>query len=215
MTPDALVHEEGWPHAEIHLPEDLSRFNNWLLETILPYIKGNVLEMDSGTGEMSALFSMLDVRLHLNDISKYNRDRLRERFNDMATVKAVRNINLQSKAFTKTYSSYLGKFSTLIALNVSDHGLYDKTAILNAKELLRGGGYLIIIVPAYTAMYHGFGNNEEGWKKYNRSRLNKLLGADLEIMKVRYLNINESKPEDFCKRLGLSVLAVARKNTER
>jgi 2-polyprenyl-3-methyl-5-hydroxy-6-metoxy-1,4-benzoquinol methylase len=68
-----------------------------------------------------------------------------------------------------------GTFDTVYALNVVEHIKDDNLAISNAKKLLKHDGNIIILVPAYQALYNRFDIVLEHYRRYNEQRLNSLL----------------------------------------
>ena len=70
----------------LHLVEaHLGRYNRWMFEQLAPAISGRILEIGSGTGNMSAF--MLDApRLALTDIEPESLADLRAKFGDRPGV---------------------------------------------------------------------------------------------------------------------------------
>jgi SAM-dependent methyltransferase len=212
MDPVVLSETKSELPALIQLPQDLPRLNNWLFETAHPYITGKVLELNSGSGEFSSHLALHKIKVHLSDAEKNNRDILRKRFEGIPAFRGVHNIDFLRPDFTRFYSSGLGVFDTLLALNVAEYGFLVNPALDNAKQLLRKGGYLILIAPAFTALYHDLEETLEVWHKYNRRPLKRFLGAGLKIRLVRYFNIRENILDPQHNRFGASVLVIARKS---
>jgi hypothetical protein len=62
-------------------------------------------------------------------------------------------------------------------------------SIQNCRKLLRKNGNLIILVPAYPLLYNRFDKELEHYRRYTKSKLEKLLiTADFEIVKTQYFN---------------------------
>jgi SAM-dependent methyltransferase len=211
MSTDLIVENQPWALAVLQLPEDAAKLNNWLFETIQPFIKGRIMEMDSGVGAMTSFFVEKGISLRLSDTSKSNRDKLREIFRGLGPIKGIYNIDYHRPDFEQIYSSVIDVFNTVIALNIIDHGFYDKAALRNAKFLLRKRGHLMVVAPAYTAMYDGFDELPENLKKYNHQGLRNFLNNDFEILKARYFILKGNSRNPVANQLGLSVLAIARK----
>jgi SAM-dependent methyltransferase len=197
---------------EIEVPQDLPRLKEWLFETVHPYIHGKVLELNSGTGEFSSHLVLHEIKAHLSDAEKTNRDILRKRFEGDPNVRGVHHIDFLRPDFTQYYSSKLAIFDTLLALNVTEHGFIAKPVLDTAKQLLNKGGYLILIAPAYTAPYHGLEENLEDWQEFNRRPLKRFLGAGFKILMVRYFNIRDTITDPSHNRFGVSILVIARKS---
>lgn len=171
-----------------HLSE-AKRLNQWMFETIRPYVKGEVLEIGSGIGNISSFFVEAGIPITLSDLDLHYCSLLEKNFENENKVKGIYQLDLANSSFKSAYASLLGRFDTVFALNVVEHIPNDKLAIANAKLLLRRGGHLVVLVPAYTALYNGLDQGLEHWRRYNRHSLKKLLSKDFEILKTQYFNL--------------------------
>jgi len=70
-----------------------------------------------------------------------------------------------------------------------EHIPNDKLAIANAKLLLRTRGHLIVLVPAYTALFNDLDEGLDHFRRYNRESITKLLNKDFEILNTQYFNL--------------------------
>ncbi len=165
------------------------KFNNWMYETIKPYCTGNVLEIGSGIGNISQFFVDDKFQITLTDIRENYCDRLRQKFKNNTYVNAIQNMDLVADDFEQKYASSLNSYQTVFALNVVEHINDDNLAIANAKKLLKQGGNLIILVPAYQALYNQFDKSLEHYRRYNKTSLNTLFTNNkLAITRSQYFN---------------------------
>ena len=87
------------------------------------------------------------------------------------------------------YGDLLEKFDGLFALNVVEHIKDDTLAIANCKKLLRPGGRMLILVPAYQTLYNTFDEALEHYRRYNKKSLKKLFSDNqLQITHSQYFN---------------------------
>ena len=182
--------------------------NEWLYEIIEPYLKGRVLEVDSGPDTLSSIFVQRDRGIHLNNRSKVVRNQLRIKYKGVETIRSINRADFSKVDFEEVYSEKYRIFDTIIALNVVDTGHYDQSIIHHAKHLLRERGRLIVLAPAYTALYHTVEQGQEIWKKYNRKYVRKLITNNMEMLMTRYFILEDPLVYHHS---GLSVLAIARK----
>ena len=56
------------------------RFNKWMYETIQPYVKGNILEIGSGIGNISQYFLDDQQQITISDLRENYLDFLRNEF---------------------------------------------------------------------------------------------------------------------------------------
>ncbi len=194
-------------NLSIQPPMEVKSLNQWIFEKIRPYLKGRVLEMESGAGTFSEIFVEREIRIHLSESDRDCRKLLRERFKENPIMRAVHKIDFHQNSFEAAYSELTGVFDTVVFLNAVEKPPIDSMAVANASLLLRKGGHLIILAQAHTSLYQGLGNGWEEWKRYNREDLKSLLKSDYEVLMARYFNL----PSTFSQK-GLSVVAVGRKS---
>lgn len=97
-------------------------------------------------------------------------------------------LNLVDPNFDQHFGHLRNTFDTIFALNVVEHIKDDSLAVLNAKKLLKSGGHLIILVPAYQWMYNGFDTALEHFRRYTKESLIKLVKPHLEVIHKQYFN---------------------------
>lgn len=172
--------------------------NQQLYEIIEPWLKGRVLEINSTPESISTLFIQNGKAIHLSTPDKDLRVQLKNAYQSAGTVVKVHSLNLHRNDFEQAYPEEQARiFDTLLAINEP----CDKTTARNARHLLRVRGRLILLTPAYTAMYNGLEKDQDAWSMYNRRAIQHLLGDELEILSARSYNLS-----------SLSILTVARKN---
>jgi len=166
------------------------QLNDWMFETIHPYVKGRILEIGSGIGNISGCFVKHDVPLYVSDYSDHYCNLLQQRFVNEPLVRDVFQIDLATLDFENRYAPLIGRFDTVFALNVIEHIGNDGWAIANCKKLLAPGGHLIILVPAYQLLYNGFDKELEHFRRYTRTSLKNLfLAQHFKIIKSWYFNL--------------------------
>jgi SAM-dependent methyltransferase len=165
------------------------RFNRWMYETIKPYLKGEVLEIGSGIGNISRLLVDDGFEVTLSDYDAGYCNKLKESFSAQPNVKEIISIDLQHNQFETTYQSYKGRFDTVFLLNVLEHLEDDKAAMENCRYLLKKGGTLIILVPAYQFLYCRFDKELGHFRRYTLNKLVSLFSTSgFEILKDQYFN---------------------------
>jgi hypothetical protein len=183
----------------------------WIFETIHPYIKERVMEIDSGSTSIVGFLFENGIKVHLSDSNLENCELLAQKYSGISGVRSVHHINFHNPNFDQLYITALGRFGTVILLNIFGNSRIDPIAITNVQKLLRLRGHLIILMPTYTALFNGFQENLEDWKRSNRKNIQKQLGNDIEILKTEYLNLCEYSEIPAGWYGGISVLAIGRK----
>src|SRR6185295_819539 len=87
------------------------------------------------------------------------------------------------------YKHLMGTFETVFALNVVEHIENDMLAIRNCHKLLKKGGKLIILVPAFQSLYNGFDKELYHYRRYTKHTLNKLFKENsFHLVESKYFN---------------------------
>lgn len=178
---------EGWETLKVISEAD--KLNQWMFHTIHPFLKGKVLEIGSGIGNISAFVLKNNYHLTLSDIRPSYREVLKQQFGSHPNADEVIELDIVDPAFDQKFSKYFNTFDAIFALNVVEHIKDDKLAIANCKKLLAPGGRLTILVPAYQSLYNHFDEALEHYRRYNKTSLSALFtAAGLQITRKRYFN---------------------------
>lgn len=164
-------------------------FNSWMFDTIRPFIKGKVLEVGSGIGNISGLLLNMGNPVWLSDFSIPYRELLQKKFADHSHLSAVLDMDLEDPLFDEKFASIVGSFDTVIALNVIEHIKKDGQAVANCKKLLKPGGHFIILVPAYQLLYNRFDKELGHYRRYSKKAMQRLISPHLSVMQCRYFNL--------------------------
>ncbi len=182
-----LLDPEGL--ATLNVVAEADRFNHWIYQTISPYCNGKTLEIGSGIGNSSKYFLNNNQELSLSDIRQNYIDILGEQFATRSNLNAILKIDIVSSDFDITYAHYFKQFDCIYALNVIEHVENDSMAIANCKKLLKTGGKLIILVPAYQQLYNNFDKELEHYRRYSLKQLD-LLMVENELTIIHHQHFN-------------------------
>lgn len=147
--------------------EKANKFNRWMYSAIRPSCNGKILEIGSGIGNISHFFFEDNSDITLSDIRQNYCDKLRNKFPHAKVL----NFDLVSSDFDEEMKEYFGFFDSIFALNVLEHIENDEVALRNARKLLRNGGTLVILVPAYQKLYNRFDKELMHFRRYTASSL--------------------------------------------
>lgn len=166
-----------------------TNFNRWMFESIKPYCKGNILEIGSGIGNISTFFLENKQYIFLTDIRDNYCSILKNKFKENSYLLGVENIDLVHPNFETKYAKFIGQFDTVFALNVIEHIKNDVLAISNANKLLKNGGNLIILVPAYQFLYNQYDKELFHFKRYVKNEVIEIFKKNnFEIINSFYFN---------------------------
>lgn len=166
------------------------RFNEWMYEVTSRHLNGRLLEIGSGIGNISEQYLKDGRKIMLSDIRENYCQYLEQKFEHEPTCVGVRLLDLAHPDFDAIYADLLGSFDGIFALNVVEHIADDLLAIANAKKLLRKGGRLVILVPAYQALFNEFDRSLEHYRRYTEGGLKKIFEKNkLQVVHSQYFNI--------------------------
>ena len=166
-----------------------SKLNTWMFNSIRPWLKGRILEIGSGIGNISSVLIKKEIPLSLSDYDDKYYHFLQEKFSSVPCIKDICKIDLVDKNFETTQAHLLGSFDSIFALNVIEHIANDCLAVENCYKLLAPGGRLILLMPAYPALYNDFDEGLGHYRRYTRQTMDKLLSKDFKVLKIRYFNL--------------------------
>jgi len=165
------------------------KFNEWMYNTIAPYLGGNILEIGSGIGNLSRFFLNSETRISLSDIRLNYYECLLNEFSGKPGIKEIIQMDLVDNDFDRKFAHLFNSFDGLFALNVIEHIEDDDLAVKNCKKLLKPGGKLVILVPAYQWLYNKLDKGLEHYRRYTKTSLKKLMGRQLEVIHAQYFNL--------------------------
>ncbi len=163
--------------------EDLSDAHNyqrWLADLVRPHLGPTPLEIGSGLGYYAALW--LDDVDHFTD-TEGDAQRLlalKDRFEAEPKV-TVRELLLPSDE--------VGQHSSVVALNVWEHIDDQVGALRSAVRLLRPGGKIVLVAPAFEFAMSPFDREIGHVRRYTLASMRAAMTeAGLTIHELRYVN---------------------------
>jgi SAM-dependent methyltransferase len=150
--------------------QHLGRYNRWMFDQLRPGISGRILEIGSGTGNMSAF--MEDApRLALTDIESESLEELKAKYGDRPHV-SVDYWDLNDEAPASLMTE---QFDTVVCLNVLEHIRDHEAALRRMRDRLAPGGKLVLLVPAHQMLFNGFDRGVSHFRRYDKRGLAELL----------------------------------------
>lgn len=166
------------------------KFNRWMYETIKPHCSGNILEIGSGIGNISQFFIKEGAEILLSDIETNYFPQLQQKFGNHKNLKGIQLLDLSDKNLEKNYPEMIGAFDTIFALNVVEHIPDHEQAMKNALKMLKSGGKVVILVPAFQWLYNGFDKQLDHQRRYTQKSLRTLLEKNGFMVKhAQYFNL--------------------------
>jgi SAM-dependent methyltransferase len=164
---------------------DTPRLNRWLYSKLEADVRGEVLEIGSGIGNLSRLIVESATRTVLSDMEPHYIDELRRTFAMDGRVVVARYDLGESPPLEIAAR----RFDTIVAVNVVEHIADDHAAVATLAGLLNPGGKLVIYVPACPFAYGSLDRALGHYRRYTPAMLSELLsGAGLRPEVPAYMN---------------------------
>jgi len=169
---------------------DAGKFNQWMYQTIKPHCSGNILEIGSGIGNISKYFLDDGSEISLCDLSADYFRILESKFSGFDNLKGLFTLDFAEKELEQKYPHLIGQFDTVFALNVLEHVPDHEQSIRNCHKLLKPGGKLVILVPAFQLLFNKFDVALEHQRRYTPKSLKKLMSIPgFKITHCQYFNV--------------------------
>ncbi|HTL09625.1 MAG TPA: class I SAM-dependent methyltransferase [Chitinophagaceae bacterium] len=165
-------------------------FNRWMYNAIKPWLFGQVLELGSGIGNISVFVLNDQFKTVLSDINPSYIHFLQQKFRANKNLIRIVSIDLQHPHFNEEYEALQSQFDSIFLLNVIEHLKDDDAAVRNCNYLLRQGGHLVLLAPAYPFLYCLLDKNLGHFRRYTKKSLAALLYRNNHALLTRkYFNM--------------------------
>lgn len=177
----------GNSNLQTEVLEDLSdarRYRRWLADLARPHLGHNPVEVGSGTGDYALEWVEYVTQFTATEADKGRHRALAARFADHNKIN-VRYLLLGEGSTTGAADLH----SSAVAYNVLEH-IPDHVGALRAMAaLVRPGGTVILVVPAFPSAMSRFDLAIGHQRRYTRASLRAaLIAAGLRVERLRYIN---------------------------
>ena len=175
---------EGDTDLQSDVLEDLveaARYRRWLVDLTVPHLGDDPLEIGSGLGHYAADWAAAGVsRFTASEADPARLAALRERFAGSDVVR-VRELAVPVEE--------VGTHSAVVACNVLEHVPDDVGALRAFAGLVRPGGRVVLVVPAFPSAMSAFDRAIGHQRRYRRASLRRaLVEAGLEVEVLHHVN---------------------------
>ncbi|MEU8239398.1 class I SAM-dependent methyltransferase [Actinoplanes missouriensis] len=153
----------------------------WFVELALPYLGDNPIEIGSGLGDYAIEWAEHLPRFTATEADPDRLVLLKERMAD--------HPNIDVKQMLLPAPEANGEYSAAVSYNVLEHIEDHVGALSSMKDLVRPGGRVIIIVPAFMFAMSDVDYATGHIRRYTKKTLSAaFVDAGLEIEKIHYAN---------------------------
>lgn len=154
----------------LEIMKDAVWYNNWLVRQISKHLKGDILEVGAGIGNFTSKLAKYGKITAID----YDPNYKNANYGDIE----------KGKYFFEKKS-----FDTIVCMNVLEHIENDSKALKNMFNLLRSGGKLILLVPAFPSAYGLMDADLGHFRRYTvGSAGKKMKKAGFEVVGNKYIN---------------------------
>jgi SAM-dependent methyltransferase len=181
---DQISNENFSEIMDLENLQNFRNYNHWIYSRFKPYLKGKILDLGSGSGNLAQLFIKNANSLTLVEPAQNPYQSLVKKFSE--NDKTVSLFNLQ---IDKYLLSELEDFDTITMTNVLEHLKYQNFTLKLIRNKLKQNGYLILFVPAFEFLYSQYDLSIGHYRRYTKKSLKQLIiDNECEIIDVRYFN---------------------------
>jgi 16S rRNA A1518/A1519 N6-dimethyltransferase RsmA/KsgA/DIM1 with predicted DNA glycosylase/AP lyase activity len=113
MIPQAADNIDRHGHETLNVIAQADKFNEWMYETVRPFISGTVLEIGSGIGNMSEFLIRSAEKLYVSDFNETYISVLQKKFLGHEKLGDVFSIDLNDPDFDKKFASLFNSFNSI------------------------------------------------------------------------------------------------------
>jgi hypothetical protein len=174
----------GDQRVQSEVLEGLSMCKNhrkWFVGFALPFLGDHPIEVGAGLGDYAAEWREHVPRMAVSEAEADRLISLKERFADDANMD-VRELLLPSADAT-------GEYTAAVSYNVLEHIEDDIGALRSMSDLVRPGGHVIIVVPAFQWAMSPADVATGHVRRYTKKSMRAAMtAAGLDVVKLHYAN---------------------------
>jgi 2-polyprenyl-3-methyl-5-hydroxy-6-metoxy-1,4-benzoquinol methylase len=161
------------------------RFNQWMADTIRPFLGPRVLELGAGMGNLTRPLSLGRDRYVASDLELEHLERLQ------VTLKHRTNLETHSGDAMRPedFARFHGSMDTVVCLNVIEHMDDDVACARTIRSVLAPNGCAVVLTPNGPGLYGSLDDVLGHRRRYTPAGLKKVLeSAGLVVEKVMGFN---------------------------
>lgn len=158
-------------------------YHKWIVDELAPFLGDTIVEVGAGMGDLSTIL----IQTGLKQLYAFEPSS-----NIFPVLRARVKGHLQITAINECFSPDLlpEPIDSVLYINVLEHIEDDHSELLKAYQALRGGGCLLLFVPALRWLFSEADRSVGHFRRYHKKELIKRVEeAGFEIEKARYFDL--------------------------
>jgi len=188
---------------DLHALADIPRYYAWILDYFHPHLRGKVIEIGAGLGNISSHYVDFAQDVLLVEPAENLHAQLKQRFERKPHVRTICALmeTVQADA-TISPGTHGAPFDSALMVNVLEH-VFDEASILKSiRDILRPQGMLLVFVPALPWLYGTLDKKVGHERRYTRRHLFQVIEqAGFSIESIRYFDFPGILPWLFAGRV--------------
>ncbi len=175
------IGEPAYQHRVLESLGSAQKYIAWLASLARPFLGDDPIEIGAGAGDYAAAWLAEGLaRITLTEADPHLLGELRSRFERDDRV-AVRELDVTT--------SPQAEHSAVVAFNVLEHIEDDVGALRSARNLVRPGGAIVMLVPAFDFATSRFDHDIGHHRRYTKKTLGAAYrNAGIDVERLAYLN---------------------------
>lgn len=170
---------------ELQLFAEARNWKRYVADRLRPFLQSPVLEVGAGLGETTRFGHRPGLEWHCLEPDATMAELLRHSVEQGALPAGC---VARQGTTEQLLPSFAGSFGSVIYVDVLEHIEDDEAELARALQLLRSGGTLVVLSPAWQFLYSPFDKAIGHYRRYNRPALRKLAPPALRLLSIRYMD---------------------------
>jgi len=165
--------------------QNMQNYNRWIFSRFKPHIRGSVLDLGSGSGNLANFFQPNSSKLTLVEpfIEAYKKL-------ELDFTKSKESVSVINKSVEEFFDVNNEIFETVTMTNVLEHIKNQNSILLKIRKNLSSDGKLILFVPAFELLYSKFDFSIGHYRRYKKTSMRNLLkNCGFQIDQIEYFNL--------------------------
>lgn len=167
------------------LLEGADAYHRWIFERMRPFLKGKVLEVGCGIGNLTGLL-LHQGKVLATDVNEHYLEIVREKYKGHPNLIGTLLWDIRSDPSDELRQT----FDAVVCSNVLEHIDDDLTVLRHFHQLLSRKGRLILLVPALKWLFNELDKDLGHFRRYSRKELvSKIEQSHFRILDLTYFNL--------------------------